>query len=306
MNNIPIGLADWFINRMEKIQLLNYTEGMEIPSNITEEWDRNIPLEGEDNPTYSAEPEYVEVAPLLKTQWGQGNGYNNYSPEFNCSGEFKKAPTGCVATAVAQVMKYYEFPNSYQWQIMPNRVFNSNSQEANEVSRLMRDIGTYVEMDYSCDESGAKTSKVVGVLKNIFGYASSVSSIDYNHDILASELKNNRPVILSGKHSKKKTGSWIFEKTTYGEGHAWVCDGFKETIYRTVHDYGTPYERIVSTPGGKFFHMNWGWSGIGNEADINNNGWFRYDNFEIREVFGNDGNNLNFQYKKQMIIGIKP
>ena len=306
VENLPVQLADWFINRIEKIQFLNYSEGMEIPSNVTEEWDRNIPIEGGDNPTYSADPIYNEVQPLLQTLWGQGIGYNNYTPEFNCAGELKRAPTGCVATAVAQVMRYHEFPSSYQWQIMPNMIVDYNSERANEVSKLMRDIGIYVGMDYGCNESGAKTDKVVDVLINRFGYANSTSFIDYNPDILALELTNNRPVILSGKHSKKKTGSWIFEKTTYGEGHAWVCDGFRETIYRIVHDAGTRYERVTSSSGGKFFHMNWGWNGLGNESTVNNGGWFRYDDFEIKEVSGNDGENLNFQYKKKMIIGIKP
>lgn len=306
VDNLPIGLADWFINRIEKIQFLNYSEGMEIPSNVREEWDRNIPIEEEENPPYSAEPLYNEVSPLLQTLWGQGRGYNNYTPELNCDGQLKRAPTGCVATAVAQVIRYHEFPHFYHWQIMPNMMFNYTDQGANEVSKLMSDIGIYVGMDYDCNESGAQTSKVVDVLVNKFSYATSVSFIDYNSDILALELTNNRPVILSGKHSKRKTGSWIFEKTTYGEGHAWVCDGFRETIYRTVHDAGTRYERVTSTPGGKFFHMNWGWNGIGNETDSNNKGWFRYDDFEIKGVSGNDGENLNFQYKKKMIIGIKP
>ncbi|MGG5507244.1 MULTISPECIES: C10 family peptidase [unclassified Myroides] len=306
MDHIPVGLADWFINRMEKIQMLNYTEGMEIPSNVMEEWNRNIPLEGDDNPPYSADPIFVEVAPLLQTQWGQGKGYNNFSPEFNCSGEWKKAPAGCVATAIAQVMKYHEFPSSYNWQIMSNEVSDSNLPDAYEISRLMRDIGTAVGMEYDCEISQAQARNILNVFKNGYGYAQSISSTDYNPDILAIELRNNRPVIMFGKHKKTTTGLGMFKKTKYSEGHVWVCDGFRETIYRTVYDYGTPYERIVSTPGGKLFHMNWGWSGVGSDDASNNNGWFRYDDFEIKEVHRNDGNNANYQYEKKMFIGIKP
>ncbi|MEC4114480.1 C10 family peptidase [Myroides pelagicus] len=247
----------------------------------------------------------VEVKPLLATNWGQGQGYNNYSPEINCNGIIKKGYTGCVATAVAQVMRYYKFPTSYNWSIMPNQIsdYDTNTQEANEVSKLMRQIGIFVGMEYKCDGSEAKSSAAVNALVKDFGYSSSIKLMDYNPNIVALELENNRPVILDGATGKSEDGFWIFKQTSYSGGHAWVCDGYQEILYKTVYNEGTKYETIKTTSGGKYFHMNWGWDGAGTESKLNNGGWFKYDNFDVKL---SNGESLNYKYRKNMIVNIKP
>lgn len=306
INNIPIGLSNWLVNRIDRIQIMNYTKDMIIPSNVHDEWARYIPIEGGGNPTYPAGSETIEVRPLLNTHWGQGQGYNNLSPELNCSGQLKKAPTGCVATAIAQVMRYHKFPSTYNWAIMPNEIYtwNSDTPGANQIAKLMKDIGTYVGMDYKCTESGASTDNIAETLTKKFGYSPSVKLIDYNQDILALELQNKRPVIISAYHSEKTSGSWIFKQTYYTDGHVWVCDGYKEILYKDVHNHGTKYEQIVTTSGGKFFHMNWGWNGEGMTSE-NNDGWFKYNDFEIKTIKNSNNQNLNYKYKQKMIVGIK-
>lgn len=105
-------------------------------------------------------------------------------------------------------MRYHKFPKNYNWSMMPNEIsyYDTNTQGANEISKLMRQIGIFVSMDYKCDGSGAKSSAAVNALVNNFGYSSSTKLMDYNPDIVALELKNNRPVILDGATSKSENG----------------------------------------------------------------------------------------------------
>lgn len=103
---------------------------------------------------------------------------------------------------------------------------------------------------------------------------------------------------MDGYHTRYTTGWWIFSRTNYKDGHAWVCDGWRETIYKTIHNPDTRYEYTTSRSTGKFLHMNWGWNEGGMRSN-DNNGWFRYNNFSI-------SNGYNFQYKKKMIIRLQP
>lgn len=175
-----------------------------------------------------------DIGPLLNTKWGQGFGYNEFTPLMDCG----RAPTGCVATAVAQVMKFHEHPTSYNWSLM------ENNRPTTETARLMADIGFAIGMKYSCSGSGAYSKDIPGVLKNRFGY---YNSICYNYSVerLGNIIRSGNPAILSGG---PQTGS----------GHAWVCDGFMQHGY---HLYDCTFSVI------SYFHMNWGWSGT-------DDGWF--------------------------------
>lgn len=93
LENVPSGLVEWLSDRVDRIHIINYIEGVEIPLNVKDDWNRYIPIGtgGEDgNGGYPAGSEVVEVKPLLSTTWGQGQGYNNHSPEINCNGIIKK------------------------------------------------------------------------------------------------------------------------------------------------------------------------------------------------------------------------
>lgn len=97
LEDVPSGLVEWLSNRVDRIQVINYTEGIVIPIEVKDEWNRYISIGegGEDGDGgYPAGSEMVEVKPLLTTNWGQGQGYNNYSPEINCNGVVKKGYTG--------------------------------------------------------------------------------------------------------------------------------------------------------------------------------------------------------------------
>ncbi len=273
-DNFPSALVAWLYETTVNIEELRVSGDRPTPE-IERQWEdvqRGGPevishesdIQTEDTDCISTR---IQKGPYLKTTWGQGSGYNEAAPYLNCSQSLNgRAPAGCVATAMAQVMKYHRHPARYNWDNMPD-IYGTMY-----TSLLMREIGNSVEMDYRCGGSGAKMSKCVPALKNQFEY-SSAKYADYNYMTIISELKQGRPVILSGG---RKTGWWIFSH--YTDGHAWVCDGF----YR----YSNPcYGTILR------FYMNWGWDGM-------HNGWFFSNNF--------NPNNHTFNYKTKMIYNIKP
>ncbi len=227
--------------------------------------------------------EYIQTGPLTSTTWGQTGGYNANSPDKGCQNG-RLPPTGCVATAMAQIMRFHQKPSSYNWSSM------LNNNPTSETARLMRDAGSSVDMDYGCDGSSAKTSKAATALVNNFGYTSAQFS-DYNHNTVVSEIKANRPVILSGG---KNSGWWIFG--IYTDGHAWVCDGLMEVKHYKCAKLYTPMSpnpilMKQQTSSSLFLHMNWGWSGAFD-------GYFAYNNF--------NPSSYTFNYTPRMITNIKP
>lgn len=222
------------------------------------------------------------VSSLTQSQWGQASPYYDKCPTHNG----KNTVTGCVATAMAQIMYYYKYPSrgigrstayststsnirvssvnyagtEYQWDAMTTTYNVRSSTEAKEaVATLMFHCGVSVQMDYGTDASGAYTWDAGSALRNTFGYDLSVGykfkdyySYSEWKNILFKELSEGRPVLYGGQSPK--------------EGHAFVCDGYDS--------YG-------------MFYFNWGWDGA------NNNGYYNIENFEYK-----DGNEL--------IIGIQP
>lgn len=187
------------------------------------------------------------ISPLLKTQWDQGAPYNNTCPMDNMAGQ--RSATGCVATAMAQIMKYHQWPEkptgsnggivfsgtTLDWANMLDTYETGkyNVTQATAVATLMRQCGAAVDMQYSYWGSGAYDNRVQYALRTYFGYASDIQMVwkDYTlqkdwNNIIYNELTAGRPVYYSGSSS-------------YG-GHAFVCDGYSANEY---------------------FHFNWGWGG---------------------------------------------
>ena len=198
------------------------------------------------NPTAAKATTVVE--PLIQTKWDQGSPYNNLCP----SGYV----TGCIATSMAQVMKYWNYPShgigshsymwngeilsadfgesTYDWENMTNTYgSNSTDLQKNAVATLMFHCGVSVDMNYG-PNSGATPESVPVALINYFNYSSETHLLyraNYSDEnewisMLKAELDQNRPIWYRG------TGS--------SGGHAFVCDGYNDA---------------------DFFHFNWGWSG---------------------------------------------
>ena len=161
----------------------------------------------------------TDIAPLLKTQWGQGNPYNLQCPVKNG----KHCQTGCVATAMAQVMRHHEWPkDEFAWSKMKDTYDTSTSatdESAQIVAALMAACGTAVNMDYGVSSSAAWEGDAAVALHERFGYAGTVHEVFRNmygrtawENLIYHELSKGRPVIYGGMPS--------------GFTHQFVCDGY--------------------------------------------------------------------------------
>ncbi|MGM0545697.1 MAG: C10 family peptidase [Bacteroidota bacterium] len=272
---VPGGLEGWFEDVTQAIDSLRLhtTKGKDHNNkhpgwmSLTSESTKT--KEPVDPPGGGCEDDIIEKGPLLQTKWGQDEGYNNKLDDYNCSDPVNGKPvTGCVATAIAQVVRYHEYPSYVDYSIMPDDGITANEQPpgTNEVATLMHDAGNHGFMDWDCNGSTAYTSDVPNAFENFFGYSSSVDVQDYDWNDVMSEIDASRPVILRGDDGGNV-------------GHAWVADG-----YREVYD-------CSSGSGYLFFHMNWGWEG-------DYNGLYSFDDFTP----GSD----NYDQNNKQVVGIKP
>lgn len=274
-NNLPENLRAMLAYYQDQITWAE-REGQEASANIQAEWNRYL------NGNLRASSESV----LLETaNWNQEDPYNRQTPTINGLRTY----TGCVATATGIIMQYHKYPKTvvsggvttydglpvtyapYDWDQMPLNYTKGNftDTQANAVAALMWNIGANVNMDYGAigsGGSGAITRTAVYKLNSLFGYSDGivfVSKEDYRWNewktMLRTELDNNRPVLYSGR-------------TQRNEGHAFICDGYKEN---------------------EAFHINWGWGGY-------LNGYF------LLTVLDPDGSNEPYSSEMDMAIGVRP
>jgi hypothetical protein len=238
------------------------------------------------NPNFELAKNTLAVSPLLGSiAWDQGCYYNAQCP-VDGSGDCNHVWTGCIATAMAQIMKYHAYPThgylshsythatygtlsanfgtaTYGWASMPNSVTSSNT----EVAEIMKHCGVSVDMNYDVSGSGAYCSDVEYALKTYFIYAASYaikgaySDADWNA-LLKGDLDLSRPILYAGQDPSG--------------GHAFVCDGYQGSS----NDY---------------FHFNWGWSGYYNSYNY-------LDNL----IPGGNSSNGNFSTSQEAIIHIYP
>ena len=239
----------------------------------------------------------VSVSPLLSSTWNQSSPYNDLAPLYNETGG--RCVTGCVATAMAQVMYYHKHPeigtgsHSYLW-VCTNPVGKSATLSANfgqtvynwssmldtyksytpqqgaAVATLMYHCGVSIEMGYG-QSSGAYTEKVPVALNTYFGYDPNYQRIrkdmypaDSLNRIIAAELQANRPVLVSGSNDEG--------------GHAFVCDGCDNKGY---------------------FHINWGWGG-------SNDGYYLLTALNPGKSQGIGGTTKGYNKGTSFFIGLQP
>lgn len=198
----------------------------------------------------------VVVEPLVTTKWNQDAPFNNFAPEYtDDNNNTQRCATGCAATAMAQIMKFHNWPEQgvghysyehqsfgtissnfsehvYDWTNMIDRYNNGeySSEQADAVALLMKDCDVSLNMNYG-PVSGASIYSYYPAFKNYFRYTSRTvnrsgcETAEFTK-IITDELQEGRPIIYCG--------------TGEDGGHAFVVDG-----------YDTNY----------FLHVNWGWGG---------------------------------------------
>ena len=242
----------------------------------------------------------TSVQPLLgEIKWNQGAPYNLLTPlrvgypDAEAEPDTVHAPTGCVTTALAQVMMYHQWPvtgtgshtnendslqsidfsqSTYQWSKMLPVYKGSESEESQmAVAQLMNDLGCALDMNYGYFDSGTSDQNILKALGNHFGYDKSMrlvyryecSSEEWN-DLLMTELNEKRPVPFGAV-------------VTSGGGHEFVLDGYDIN---------------------GLYHVNWGWGGL-------SDGYFDINVMAPHDQ-GIGGFVGNHTIEQVMVIGVKP
>ena len=196
------------------------------------------------------------IGPMLTTTWDQGTPYNIMCPQIGSS----YTPTGCTATALAQIMKFHNWPDKpsksftwsnnvtereetvntsshrYDWTNMLDSYKSGYTDtEAKAVALLMSDVGKAMNSAYALNGTGATSYAATQVLVNIFKYTPEIIHVqreEYTNEeyieLIRTNLEAHQPVMYTG-HGQD-----------YSSGHAFVCDGINEN---------------------NLLHINWGWSG---------------------------------------------
>lgn len=215
---------------------------MDMPSNVKawlefyEQYIRSL----KDGQTMAApeRPSHAAITPLIKTKWGQGAPYNSQCP----LDEDERSLTGCVATALAQIMYYYKWPQSptdvipsyttstkgiyldelpvtsFRWDLMKDQYeYKATGDSADAVAELMRYCGQLNNMNYTKSASGAYIHE--DRLVELFDYSNNMCEIERLaftniqwEEIIYNELANESPVIYGG--------------TSLNGAHQFICDGY--------------------------------------------------------------------------------
>ncbi len=267
-------------------------ENLSSNAKVAKEWETL--LSGNGSMDITSLPEIVQ--PLVKAKWNQAPYYNDYCPYDETYQ--RRSVAGCVAIAMAQTMKYWNYPpigqgfrtyshNEYgllsadfsespiNWSSFPNVLNQSNE----EMAYFIFMVGVSVDMHFSPHASGSYVISATSPQKHCSEYAletywkydpATLRGVkrdglsDFVWDsLLRSELQYGRPFIYAG----------------FGEegGHAWVCDGLR---------------------GDDFYSMNWGWGG-------SFNGFYAL-NALSPGTGGIGGGSGTFNERQEVLIGIQP
>ena len=235
-------------------------------------------------------PTWDPIPAKIKTTWNQNAPYNKYCPSLSGT----VCPTGCVATSMAQLMNYYEWPKvgtgtiSYSWNSQTLKVnlaenpfdydnmldsYNGvyNVEQGDAVANLMRACGYAVKMNYTAASSGAISADISGAMYKYFNYDRGVRYLDRSNytytewaQMIYDNLKTVGPIIYDG------------DSSTSG-GHSFIVDGY----------YGSG-----------FFHLNWGWGGT-------SDGFFKLDALNPSAI-GTGGGGGGFNFTQDALFNLRP
>lgn len=248
----------------------------------------------------------IVVNALIETRWDQIQYYNLYCPAV-ADGPAARAYTGCVATAMAQIMRYWKKPahgisshsytwnaqtlsadfgaTTYDWNNMnnyyksyydeegnPHILDNPSSTEIEAVSLLMYHCGVSVNMDYGGNSTGgssASTAMVAEALKLYFNYSPDI--------VYRSKSSYSDDVWKTNVKAELDAARPLQYRGSSRGGHSFICDGYDSSDN---------------------FHFNWGWAGW---CD----GFYSLSNLTTTDP-GSGGGNGNYTSNQGAIFGIQP
>jgi parallel beta-helix repeat protein/predicted outer membrane repeat protein len=230
----------------------------------------------------------IRVAPLIQSQWNQTSACDlncyNYYTNFGTSTRY---PCGCLATAMAQLMRYYEYPTNgigehvftikvndnertavtrggdgnggpYNWDDMVLRPESEcetiTKAQRQAIGSICYDAGVAIETSYFSDGSGAMMSNARIAFDETFQYRNIVIGYNSNENIDTEYLYD---MINPNLDAQAPVIISIFGSPNSEYGHAVICDGYAYTYSTSEGRDDTPYE--VPT---LYHHINMGWSGV--------------------------------------------
>lgn len=203
-----------------------------------------------------------QLFPLVKVKWGQGSPYNDSVPSINGM----QPPAGCTATAIAQLMSYYSYPETYNWDEINREERPRSGIARREVAKMFRTIGDNVHMQWSLSGSGAYLSDGKFHFKKMgYKYTGESFMDNYDRKRIVNSLIDKIPVGITGYDTRiadtTSSGNIVY---FYEKGHSWVIDGFLQRK-RIVKVYDMVNEWTISHLESEWLlHCNFGWSGSGN------------------------------------------
>lgn len=236
------------------------------------------------------------IEPLLgDMEWGQDYPYNLFCPKVDS----KQCPSGCVATALSQIMRYHQWPlngaggvkvyqtrthhipvtfdfstTTFQWDRMYDH-YDSDSTDVEPVAMLLQAVGAAVEMDYTPKGSGSFDQIALQGVTAYLGYDHDMYVAEPDaytdeqwHRLLQQELQDGRPVYYSGNAPEG--------------GHAFVIDGMRN-----------------NNNGLTYYHVNWGWDGLCN-------GYYLLNMLRPSQAGTGGTSGTNYGTQPTMFIGMKP
>ena len=248
-------------------------------------------------------------------RWGQSGIYGKYCPN---------TLSGCVATAMAQIMAYHQKPLSFTTTVsMGNDFVSGESISLNwsnirhhqvnhtdslactpyhkNIGALLREIGARIYMTYNMGPSPSSFAYFAHVPDGFACFGLNASSLTiFDVDDAKTHIKNSGPIFVGGQRE--------VNDTTH-RGHAWIVDGFKDyEYYRCTYAYASPLTnepiliRKVLLEEEHVFHVNWGWNG-------DCNGYFSFGVFDIdaAESYDFTHNTTGRNYDTDLImISVQP
>ena len=296
--NTNVPALNWIINSYKNEITNSRTNNIQASDNIIRLWETY-------SSNYKSTTTVEQVLPMLGSiNWDQSCYYNASCPADNDANYCNHNPTGCVATAMAQIMKYNAYPTqgagtysynhygagytnnygtlsanfaatTYNWASMPYTVTSTNAA----VATLMSQCGIAVGMSYDVNGSGAivgtTSSNYQGptaekAFKNYFKYTSAIYHKKSSYTeaqwqaLVLADVNYGRPILYAGDDGSA--------------GHAFVLDGYQTST--SVYHY----------------HFNFGWSGAGN-------GYFYIDTINPG-TGGVGGGTYNFSTNEEGIFSL--
>ena len=287
---------------------LSEVVAMPSPKGRNAEWDRYL----SDNFQLRQTKGAPSMEPLVTTTWTQNPYYNAecpYNPRTKYDGDDKRAPVGCVALTMANIMFYYRYPesgyggmmyipveyddntgevlytyppqqanfalSSYNYDAIPNKLESYN----HELAHLLYQCGVATKMGYGHDGSGTQSEYALNALQGNFFYAQNaqfqnLTDVVTDTSSYASTLPIWEERLLTELDNRRPV--FYSGRSKAAGGHAWIVDGY--TTVDSTH----------------FFHVNWGWAG-------SDNGFYR-----LRNMNTSGYGNFNYQFKEAMMLRLQP